>query len=167
MEDHVVRHISLCAGWILVAALLVGLNCQPTAAETRIDFDGGAWIPFLPDYTAASIVESVFPNTVVQPDLFQDDQIDVGGQIGVSGLVDIGRPGWMIEFDLDLAGLDSMGSSATFADPGAGESVWLASLARQRRTLQQPVRRSAETLSHQHGTTGDCRSGHRLSPHGI
>lgn len=122
------RQISYCARWSLAAIILSGLICRHGAAETRLDFDTGMWIPFLPDYTAGSIVESFFPNNVVQPDLFRDDQTDLGAQIGASALLDIGDNGWMIELDVDLAGIGSMGSSQTFADPGAGQSVWLASL---------------------------------------
>ncbi|MEM8944797.1 MAG: hypothetical protein AAGD11_06400 [Planctomycetota bacterium] len=111
-------------GIILVGSVLAGSSARSVYGDYDIDFDAGLWIPFLPDYTAGSIVQG---SVAQQTDLFQDDQTELGAQVGLSGFVN--RPGadTRIEYDFDLAGVGDMGSSATYADPTPG-SVWFASL---------------------------------------
>ncbi len=111
---------------VIAAALLLGSQ-QNAQAQREVDVYGGLWIPFLPDYNAGSIV----PNgggSVQTPNIFNDNQTDVGGQIGIRGLYRFYPTKTMVEFDLNIAGIDSMGSNASVADPDAASTVWLANL---------------------------------------
>ena len=120
--------MKFCAGFVFILAICTFLtSTNKAAAQTRVDFEAGTWVPFLPDYTAGSIVNSGFPS-VVQADLFRDDQIDAGAQLGLNGRHHFGQSGKFVAVDLDIAGIGSMGSSGTFADPGPTQTVWLASL---------------------------------------
>ncbi|MCG8651932.1 MAG: hypothetical protein MI861_18980 [Pirellulales bacterium] len=122
------RNLSLRAMVALsVGLFLGGLPQQQAAGQTELDLYGGLWIPFLPDYTAGSIV----PNgggSVLQPNIFRDDQIDAGAQVGLRGIHQFGAVPVQGEFDLNLAGVAEMGSRATVADPDAASTVWLANL---------------------------------------
>jgi len=104
--------------------LLTVSGSKYAVAEYEVNLDAGIWIPFLPDYTAGSIVQG---GVAQQRDLFLDDQTDAGVQGGLSGYYRLPQTGCRLDWDLGLAGIDSMGSSATFADPAVG-TVWLASL---------------------------------------
>lgn len=128
MEAIVVRKQTFCA-WLvfLLAPVAFITSGQEAAGQTRLYFDGGTWIPFLPDYTAGSIV-GPGGAPVIQRDLLADDQIDVGTQLGLTGFHHLNQSSTMLEVDLNIAGIGSMGAAGTFADPGAGQSVWLASL---------------------------------------
>ena len=84
-------------------ALLPADHCL---AETEISMDGGVWMPFLPDYTAASVVNGF---AVQQADLFRDDQSDAGAQLGLSGLRRLAILARKLEFDLGIAGVGDMG----------------------------------------------------------
>lgn len=108
----------------LVAIFVVHCADNRAVAEYEIDVDAGLWIPFLPDYTAGSIVQG---GVVQQPDLFRDDQTDLGTKLGLSGFYRLPDAERRLEYDFGLAGIGSMGSTATFADPNPG-SVWFASL---------------------------------------
>ncbi len=110
---------------ILLSAAFLCALCNPVSAEIEVDLDTGLWIPFLPDYTAGSIVSG---GVAQQRDLFRDDQTDVGIEAGLSGFFRHSPDSHRVDFDFGLAGIDSMGSTGTFADPGATQSVWFASL---------------------------------------
>ena len=69
-------------------------------AELEVDFDAGFWIPFLPDYTAGSIVQG---GVAQQTDLFRDDQTDLGTQLGLSGFYRMPGAERRIEYDFVLA----------------------------------------------------------------
>ncbi|MGI9473114.1 MAG: hypothetical protein ACR2NZ_16350 [Rubripirellula sp.] len=89
------------------------------------DITAGLWIPFLPKYTAGSIVSGGVPQ---QTEIFQEDQNAVGGQIGFKGFYHFAPTRTMLEFDLNFAGADNIVSgSQTFADPGPTSGVWFAS----------------------------------------
>ncbi len=111
-------------GLLITVSLALGTTGNQARAEYEVDLDAGFWIPFMPDYTAGSIVQG---GIVQQPDLFTDDQTDLGTKLGLSGFYRRSGSSTRIEYDLALAGIDDMGSSATFADPTPG-SVWFASL---------------------------------------
>ena len=111
-------------GLVLSLFVCLSIPSNPALAEFELDFDAGFWIPFLPDYTAGSIVQG---GVAQQRDLFRDDQTDLGAQLGVSGFYRMPGAERRLEYDLELAGIGSMGSSATFADPTPG-AVWFASL---------------------------------------
>lgn len=120
----VVRTHTTQLGLVLAAIFSFGSFGDQAFAEYEINVDGGFWIPFLPDYTAGSIVQG---GIVQQPDLFRDEQTDLGTKLGLSGFYRNSGSSTRIEYDLALAGIDDMSSSATFADPTPG-SVWFASL---------------------------------------
>lgn len=122
----VVRTSPYRAGLVLsvIFVLFPALESHPVLAEYEVDFDAGLWIPFLPDYTAGSIVQG---GVAQQRDLFRDDQTDVGVQGGLSGYVRLPKSGCRLDWDLGIAGIEGMGSTGTFADPNPG-TVWLASL---------------------------------------
>ena len=117
---------SLCAYFLLAFALLGGptpsVRCH---AETEIFVGGGSWIPFRPDYEAGSIVNG---GTVLERGLLTDNQSDLGAQFGLNGIHDIGGSTRQLEFDLGVAFVGDMTSSVNVDDPGAGGSVWFASL---------------------------------------
>lgn len=114
----------------LVVALTIALclsNTRDAAAQHEIDIYTGSWIPFLPDYDAGSIVTNG-GGTVVQPNVFNDHQIDYGREVGIRGLHRFEPTRTMIEFDLNIAGVDSLGSHRSIADPNAATTVSLANL---------------------------------------
>ena len=113
------------AGLLLSVLILCSTVCSQAAAEYELDLKSGMWLPFLPDYTAGSIVSG---GVAQQRDLFRDDQTDVGAEVGLSGFFRPSPDSRRLDFDLGIAGIESMGSTATFADPGIGQSVWFASL---------------------------------------
>ncbi len=109
---------------VLAVSVTTGRNAS---AQSEIDVYGGLWLPFLPDYNAGSIVTNG-GGSVLVPNVFNDDQIDAGGQIGLRGLHRFLPTRTMVEFDVNIAGVDSMGSSSTIADPNAASTVWLSNL---------------------------------------
>ena len=116
---------------LIVASCIAvtSLVSQSTApAQSRLDLYGGLWTPFLPDYEAISIVGSG-GSPVLQRNLFNDNQSDVGMQVGLRGLRGLNQSGKMMEFDFNVAGIDSLGSTKTFADPDATSSIWMSNFA--------------------------------------
>ncbi len=112
---------------LMLAAGMISLGQTQASAQSEINVYGGLWAPFLPDYNAASIVSNG-GGTVLQPNLFNDDQQDVGAQIGIRGLQRLGPTRTMLEIDLNIAGVDEMGSRATFTDSNATSTIWMANL---------------------------------------
>ena len=112
---------------LMLAVAMIALGQNQASAQSEIDVYGGFWIPFLPDYNAASIVSNG-GGTVLQPNLVNDDQSDVGGQIGIRGFYRFAPTRTMVEFDLNVAGIDRMGSRESFADPGPTSTIWMANL---------------------------------------
>lgn len=126
MEGLVVPRLTICACVFASLAAASGMlfveNCH---AETEIFAGGGSWIPFLPDYEAGSIVNG---GSVLERGLLTDNQSDLGAQFGINGLHRIGNSSRQLEFDLGVAFVGDMTSNITVDDPGAGGSVWFASL---------------------------------------
>lgn len=101
----------------MLAVGMISLGQTQASAQSEIDVYGGFWIPFLPDYNAAAIVSNG-GGTVLRPNLVNDDQSDLGGQIGLRGFYNFAPTRTIVEFDVNVAGIDGMGSRETFADPG-------------------------------------------------
>lgn len=112
----------------VLATLLVGVTCTSTAtADLQISVDTGIWAPFLPDYDANSIVVNG-GGTVLTPNLFNDDQADVGPTLGVKALYRLDKTNTWIEATAQFSNIESMGSNATVNDPGGTSTLWMASL---------------------------------------
>ena len=111
----------------MLAVGMISLGQTPVSAQSEFDLYGGFWIPFLPDYKAASIVSNG-GGTVLRPNLVNDTISDVGGQIGLRGLYHFAPTRTMLEFDVNVAGIDRMGSRESFADPGPTSTIWMANL---------------------------------------
>lgn len=123
------RRYSFRFAFAIFAAISLAVgNSRSLHAQSEVGVYGGLWIPILPDYRAASLV-TPGGGTVLVPNLFQDEQEDAGGQIGIRGLHRFVPTRTMLEFDLNIAGVEEMGSRASFTDGGAGETIWLANLA--------------------------------------
>jgi hypothetical protein len=124
-----VHSISIRIPFLLMLAVgMISLGQTQASAQSEIDVYGGFWIPFLPDYNAAAIVSNG-GGTVLRPNLVNDDQSDLGGQIGLRGFYNFAPTRTIVEFDVNVAGIDGMGSRETFADPGPTSTIWMANLA--------------------------------------
>ena len=67
--------------------------------------------------------------TVVERDLFKDEQTALGTSFAIDGNLHLQEnPSVMVDFDFHYASADNFGSSQTFADPGFGQTIWMASL---------------------------------------
>ena len=113
------------AVWLAVLLVCPTFFAEQAFAQTEFNFEAGTFIPVLPDYRAGSIVGPGF--VPVQTNIFEDNQSDIGPQLGLNGFYQLGR-NRRLAFDLDLAWINSMGSTETFADPGPTQSVWFPTL---------------------------------------
>lgn len=112
---------------LMLAVGMISLGQTHASAQSEFDLYGGFWIPFLPDYNAASIVTNG-GGTVLRPNLVNDTISDVGGQIGLRGFHHFAPTRTMLEFDVNVAGINRMGSRESFADPGPTSTIWMANL---------------------------------------
>ena len=118
--------LPICACFLaLFAAVGASQLSERCSAETEIYAGGGSWIPFMPDYEAGSIVNG---GSVLERGLLTDNQSDLGVQFGLNGLHRIGNSSKKLEFDVGIGFIGEMTSSVNVDDPGAGGSVWFASL---------------------------------------
>lgn len=108
-------------GLCIYSASLTGVY-----AQNSLSVEAGTWLPILPDYRAASIVQSGAFNPV-QTNIFNDDQTALGPAFGLNGQLGLNSNNALV-MDLDLAWVNDVGASTTIADPGPTQSVWLASL---------------------------------------
>ena len=123
-ETRIVRTRRLVFSVMTFAVALTTVGTDANGQGTY-DITAGLWIPFLPDYTAGSIVSGGVPQ---QTEIFNEDQNGVGGQIGFKGFYHFAPTRTMLEFDLNFAGADKIASGQqTFDDPGATSAVWFAS----------------------------------------
>lgn len=107
--------------FVTTMAIAVAAVATDAHGQGAYDITAGLWIPFLPEYTAGSIVNGGVPQ---QTELLQEDQSALGGQIGFKGFYHFAPTRTMLEFDLNFAGADSIASgSGTFADPGPTSNV--------------------------------------------
>lgn len=112
----------------LAVASTVVFSSSTLLAETELFTTHGSWIPVLVDYDAGSIVTNG-GGTVVQPNLYNNNQADFGFRGGLRGLRSIAGTTKKLEFSVNLAGINTMASSTdTFFDPNASTTVWLANL---------------------------------------
>lgn len=102
------------------------LTPSSSIAQNQLSIEAGTWLPILPDYRAASIVQSGAFNPV-QTNIFNDDQTAFGPAFGLNGLFSVGSRNAVV-MDLDLAWVNDVGASTSVSDPGTTQSVWLASL---------------------------------------
>ena len=116
------RNIAAC-----IFSLCLSATSLPTAfAQVEWSVEAGTWLPILPDYQAASIVQTgAF--TPIQTNVFNDDQTALGPAFGLNSIYYIDQCNAVVA-DLDLAWVNGVGASTTVADPGTTQSVWLASL---------------------------------------
>ncbi|MEZ6088655.1 MAG: hypothetical protein R3C05_11625 [Pirellulaceae bacterium] len=121
------KHTSHCL--ILSIALIqqFTLSESVTQAQTRFSMSAGAWVPVLPEYEAGLRGDSA---NLAGPhaDLYRDDQTGVGGQLNLTSFYHFAGTRTMFESDLQLAGIDSLGSGRRFDDAGPGQSVLFAGL---------------------------------------
>ena len=128
--------LKLHSSALLAIVLAVSINTMDMKdADAQLDISAsvGAWVPFLPDYNAGSIVNEGVAN-VVRSNVFNDSQTDVGMQYGLHSLYHFAGTRTMFESEWTFARIDGMAGSDRIGDPdplpaaGGGQTVWLASL---------------------------------------
>ncbi|QDV57997.1 hypothetical protein Mal33_40130 [Rosistilla oblonga] len=107
-------HSSARMAFSLAIALAGALIDRDACAQPQFFLSAGAWVPVLPEYKAGTLLDGGSST-----DLFSDDQTDAGAQLTLGGFYHFAPTRTMIESDLQIAGIGSMGSSGTFTDPGA------------------------------------------------
>ncbi len=111
----------LHAVWLFASLAITTFFSSNVSAQTEFNFEAGTFTPAFPDYRAGSLVG---PSVVsLQTNIFEDNQSDIGPQLGQNGFYQLGKYR-RLAFDLDLAWINSMGSTETYADPGPTQSSW-------------------------------------------
>ena len=121
------RHLCFASLLAIPAFLAQMLGTSPSLhAQSEWTVSGGGWIPFMPEYEAASVVgPGGFP--VLQENVFQDDLVDFGGQLKLRALYYFTGTRTILESHISIAGLETESGYLNIADQ-PGSSVWLASL---------------------------------------